>query len=49
MEEKEDEREVRVTIKRFPMEMKPAYLQMLLHFNEDFDDDLLQDSISSLF
>jgi hypothetical protein len=33
-------REVRVTIKRFPMKMKPSYLQMLLHFNEDFEDDL---------
>ena len=25
--------------------LKDAYMRMLLHLNEDFDDDLLQDSI----
>lgn len=31
-----------------PMDAKEQYLQMLLHINEDFDDDLLLDTLRLL-
>jgi hypothetical protein len=30
------------------MDLSNQYLQFLLHLNEDFDDDLLQDAMSLL-
>ena len=33
---------------KFDPSMKDAYMQMMLHLNEDFDDDLLMDSMNSL-
>jgi hypothetical protein len=31
-----------------PIVLKDAYMNMLLHLNEDFDDDLLMDAIELL-
>jgi hypothetical protein len=39
--------EVTLEIKEI-MDLRNQYLQFLLHLNEDFDDDLLQDAISLL-
>jgi hypothetical protein len=30
------------------MDMREVYMQFLLHIDEDFDDDLLQDTIKQL-
>jgi hypothetical protein len=30
------------------MSLKDTYMMMLLHINEDFDDDLLQDAMETL-
>jgi hypothetical protein len=42
-----DVREMLVRVRRM-MVKKEVYLQFLLHLNEDFDDDLLQDALELL-
>lgn len=42
-----DVEEVTVTVKKV-MDPKEISLHFLLHLNEDFDDDLLQDAIDLL-
>lgn len=40
-----DVKEIHVTVKRLS-ELKEVVLHFMLHINEDFDDDLLQDALN---
>jgi hypothetical protein len=39
-----DVKEIHVTVKR-PSDLKEVAIHFMLHINEDFDDDLLQDAL----
>jgi hypothetical protein len=47
MEVMEEERRVNFKV-TWQVSLKEQFMQMLLHINEDFDDDLLQEAISLL-
>ena len=40
--------EVTVEVTKLLLDLRDLHMQMLLHVNEDFDDDLLMDMISLL-